>query len=290
VVRVYVPIEAVVVIEFTAPNLREDTILLLEINHKMNMKNICILFTMMILSLVPGKAMSQEKEDMSFELNSLSGESVRVNLELDDVNEKIILKLNSKEMLCLDNYRGLDDEMKVLNNKFIMIHYKVRGGSDIKVRKTTLVCVADGKLHKALDIVSTMSHNIGDLKANGDESLKQSDECGLYTLKLVSLQHQGRGFLLTAVEHEMESSKADKQNNFEREDSVKMFFDDVNKVFYTKMITLNGRYMVEGESDSLRNFKNLLVPFISLNNEESVYIDKDWYYMEPGNRLAKVTD
>jgi hypothetical protein len=167
-VRVYVPIEAVVVIEFTAPNLREDTILLLEINHKMNMKNICILFTMMILSLVPGKAMSQEKEDMSFELNSLSGESVRVNLELDDVNEKIILKLNSKEMLCLDNYRGLDDEMKVLNNKFIMIHYKVRGGSDIKVRKTTLVCVADGKLHKALDIVSTMSHNIGDLKANGD--------------------------------------------------------------------------------------------------------------------------
>lgn len=253
------------------------------------MKNIYILIITAVLSFVSNHAMSQEKEDMVLELNSLSGKSVRVNFEPDDVNDKITLKLDSKEMLCINGFRELEEDIKVLNNKFIMIHYKIRGGSGVKVRKTTLVCVADGKLHKALDVVTTVSHNIGDLNDSWKESVKQSDNCGLYVLKLIGLQNQGKEFLLTAVEHEMEYSKADKQDNFEREDSVKLFFDDVNKVFYTKMMTLNGRYMVEGELGSLRKFRNQVVPFISLKNEEYVYIEKEWYYLEPGNRLTKVS-
>jgi len=253
------------------------------------MKNFNILIFTAILSLFSVKAISQEKEDKNLELSSLSGGSVRVNVELDDVNDKITLRLNSNEMLYLNGYRELEENIRILNDKFIVIHYKIRSGSGVKMRKTSLLCVADGKLYKALDLITAIGYNIDDIKGDLNGSTNQYDESGQYTLKLIGLQNTRKGFILTAVEHEKEISKVDKQDNFEREDSVAFFFDNVNKVFYSKMITLNGRYMIEGESGTLRSFKAQSVPFIGLKDEECIYIDKEWYTIEPGNRLTKIS-
>ena len=115
---------------------------------------------------------------------------------MDDVNDKITLKLNSKEMLCLNDYRGLEEDMKILGNKFIIIQYKTRGGSGVKMIRTALVCISNGKLCKALDVLSTESYEFKDTYDKATDSLKLYDESGLCTLRFVDLQNDGQGFLL----------------------------------------------------------------------------------------------
>ncbi len=255
----------------------------------MIVKNIYILIITAVLSFVSNHAMSQENEDMNLELNSLSNESVRVNVELDDVNDRITLKLNSKEMLCLNDYRGLEEDMKILGNKFIVIQYRTRGGSGVKVRKTALICISNGKFCKALDVLSTESYEFKDTYDKATDSLKLYNESGLCTLRLVDLQNEGQGFMLHAIQYEKVKSKFNKRDNYEKTDTIKFCFDENNKVFYTTYLRLEGNYKIEGEMNSQRFFKGQKYPSIDLKNNQYIFIDNVWYNKMRDNHLAEIS-
>lgn len=253
------------------------------------MRNIFILIFIITSTLISTDATSQTIEKMSLRLNSLSNESVKVNVELDNVNDRITFKLNSKEKLCINGYRDLIENIKNLDKKFIAVHYIIRGGTGIKMRMTALVCISKGKLYKALDVLSTESYVFKKTYDKATDSLGLYDESGLYTLEF-NLRNNKQNFQLSAIQYEKVKSKYDKNENYEKTDTIKFYFDEKNKVFYTKYISLKGNYKIESEGvkNEQRVFKGEKYPLINLRYEY-IFIDKVWYYKMPGNLLEEIS-
>ena len=230
---------------------------------------------------------SQVIEKKKLTLTSLLNESVKVNIELDNVNDRITFVLNTKEILCINGYRDLVENIKVLNKKFVSIHYKIRGGSGVKMRRTALVCISKGRLYKALDVLSMESYAFKETYDKVTDSLGLYDESGIYTLKFDNLRNDKQSIQLSAIQYDKVKSKHDKNKNYEKTDTIKFYFDEKNKVFYTKYISMKGNYKIEieGAKSEQRIFKGEKYPFIKLRNDEYIFIDNVWYNRERGNHL-----
>lgn len=87
-------------------------------------------FIVILLSLCFVRVLSQSLEKESVvTLNTLEGNIVKVTIGLDNVNDKIILKLNSSEPLCISGYRDLVEDIQIINETFIFLHYRIPRGS-----------------------------------------------------------------------------------------------------------------------------------------------------------------
>jgi len=252
------------------------------------MRNIFILIFTTALTFISTNAISQTIEKLSFTLSSLSNESAKVNVELDNVNERITFTSNSKEKLCINGYRDLVENIKILDDKFIAVHYIVRGGTGVKIRMTALVCISKGKLYKALDVLSTESYVFKDTYNKAADSLELYDESSIYTLKF-NLRNGKQNFQLSAIQHEKVKSKHNKKNNYEKKDTLKFYFDEKNKVFYTKSVSLKGNYKIESAKNKQRVFKGEKYPLTNLRDNEYIFIDKVWYNKVHDNNLIEIS-
>ena len=254
------------------------------------MRNLFILIFTTVSTLICTDAASQVIEKKSLTLNSLSNESAKVNVELDNVNDRITFKLSPKEILCINGYRDLIENIKILNKKFMSIHYRIRGGSDVRLEKTALVCISKGKLYKALNVLSMESYEILGTNDKLPDSLEVY-ESGMYKLIFNNLRYDNQNFQLSAIQFEKVKSKYDKSKNFEKKDMIKFYFDEKNKVFYTKYVSMKGDYKIEvdGGKNEQKKFNGEKYPFIKLRNEEYIFIDYFWYFVERGNRLSEIS-
>lgn len=231
---------------------------------------------------------SQTTEKQVLTLNSLSNETKKVNVEFDNVNDRITFQLNSKEKLCINGYRGLVENIKILSQKFIIVHYNIRGGSGVKMQKTTLLCISNGELYNALDILSMESYEFKETYDRMTDSLGLFNEHGMYSLKIMKLENTNQTFRLSTIQYQTVMSKHDKKDNYKKIDTIKFFFDEKNNSFYMKYLSLIGNYKIECSKNVQRTFYGEKYPSVKLRDDEYVNIDKVWYNKMHGNRLVEI--
>ncbi|HET9058269.1 MAG TPA: hypothetical protein VFN30_15600 [Chitinophagaceae bacterium] len=252
-----------------------------------NRKKVFISLLMFLLGFLNSNIIAQSIEKKSIIFNSLEEEPVRVNIELDYVGDKIKIIFNPSQTICIDGFRGLAEDIKIISKKFVTLTYKMRAGSGVKVRRTVLICVSKGYLYRTLDIGSLDSYEFKNTYDKETDSRNLYDESGIYKISFINPKNtKNNEYLLEATQYEKIKSKHDPSKNHETLDTLRFNFDNKNKVFYTEYRSLKGNYIFAGKQ---RVFMGEKYPIIKLINDEYLFIDKIWYSKVRENNFAEVS-
>jgi len=227
-------------------------------------------------------------------LNSLEGDQVNINLKFDNVSQKITVSLPPSENLCISDYVADNrvEKIEVKNGKFLFLSFCIRGGSGVGLGATICICVSKGHLYKALDIIS-----------RDDESFtvpndNVADSQGLYygnttsRISVINLKEDmDKGYKLIATEYYKAFYKHTPAANSESLDTLKLNFDSGNKVFYTKDTSLNGTYSIINDPNVFppkteqRDFNDEEYPCVENNEGSYMFVDGEWYMLNPKKKL-----
>jgi len=236
-------------------------------------------------------AYSQLVENENYKLLSFENEECFVTVEKNIVKEYIKVKLNKNEELCICNFKGLEHQVKVLNQKFLELRIKTRGGSGIAMRRYILICISENRLVKAIDVISMISYEFKETYVTSVDSLNQYDESSTYKLTFTITQN-GNDFKLIAIELEKVRSKKSPSKNHDTTDLLQFNFDMKMNVFYNQLEGLNGVFTIDSDDGNptiSKMFGGEKYPTIKLKNEKYFYINRAWYVNDGKNHLTKIS-
>jgi hypothetical protein len=196
-------------------------------------------------------SISQSVYDTVINFHSLEDKDVFVKYGYDPNKDRLILELNPTEKMCIQGARGAN--AKIFLNKFVELESPMPGGSGESVHRLFIICVADGKLYKSIDVVAFVKDYT-------------SGECS-FEVKFSDLIKKSKSFELIV-------------NVVNKE--TKLQFDFENKIFYNDFVNLNGPYIVEGMGQM--NFQNEKFPAVTVDPAEMyLFIKHKWYAKAPYN-------
>jgi hypothetical protein len=239
-----------------------------------------LLVLLIINSLLYCHSNSQDKDEETIRLHSLENKNVRVKIKYDNVNDKIILELNPNEKAIVKGYRGLTQEVKILNQKFIEFQFDMRGGTGFHVSRYILFCVSENRLIRSIDIVSVITSVFKETYVPSIDSLHLYDESSSYLLYFSDLTERNNSYQLIVKDSVKIKSKFDPSQNYEYQDTTQLHFDMINKVFYNKYETLNGSYLIWSDENLNEqvNFNNEKLPSICIGQDPVyVYFRNKWF-------------
>jgi len=231
-------------------------------------------------------------EAENYKLISFDNKECSVSLELDLVKEYIKVILDDNEVLYINGFMGLEQKVNILNNKFLELRIKTRGGSGIAMRRFILICISDNKLVKAIDIISMISSEFKESYVPCIDSLKQYDEKSIYSLTF-TIKQKGNGFKLIAVESEKVQSKMDPSKNHDTKDLLQFNFDMNMKIFYNHIEGLSGVFTIDSDDGNPtfnHQFREGEYPTIKLKKGKYYYIDHVWYINDSKDHLTKFSN
>jgi hypothetical protein len=216
-------------------------------------------------------------------IRTFENQIIKANLSLDYINDKLIVTANQFKSFCLYGFKDLDS-LNVLDDKFIFIKYRVRGGSGVKLRKTLILCASKGAFRISMHVLSLNEYTFDATYDPVEDSLQPPYERGIYEVNILKLEKESSRYFLSVKEYEKKISKKDTAGNHEILDTLRLGFDAKSKVFYSEYKTLKGPYSLDGKS---KVFKGEQYPVIKLLSNEYYFINNYWYDRVRGNCLVE---
>jgi hypothetical protein len=204
-----------------------------------------------------------KKDTKTFNVLSLDGKNESVKIIPDYVN-KVLEITCSKDALTINNFWGVPPVIHLLGKNLIQIDYEVRGGSNLGLGYTLILCVRQNRLFKAFHILRHANWDNGDLKMNYYINLKLSGT-------------NKSNYELNVSVHDDVNSKPDPERNYNFNEQVNLNFDIRQNVFYSIKGNVFNRFVY---TDAKRKTKQKLdgfVPVIMLGKETYYFIGKAWY-------------
>jgi hypothetical protein len=223
---------------------------------------------------------SQKSDEETINLKSLENKHVRVKIKFDDVNDKINLELNPHEKMLITGFRGLTQDLKVLDQKFIEFRFEMRGGTGVAVGRYVLICVSNGKLCRSIDQISLFSSVFKETYVPSIDSLHLYDESSIYQVDFTGLKETNNSYEMVVTGSIKIHSKIEPNQNYENQDTTQLHFDKDNKVFYNKFENLDGQYLLWSDEflNEQVNFHNEKFPSICINDGAIyVFFRHKWY-------------
>lgn len=118
------------------------------------------------------------------------------------------------------NYWGVPPEIHVLNKNFIEISYAVRGGSNLGLGNTLILCVRGGKLYEAMHVLRYVKGETGNLKND-------------YHIKLALSGNSKNNYKLRVSIHDDVYSKPNPEINYVYNNQTVLNFDTKQNAFYS---------------------------------------------------------
>lgn len=218
---------------------------------------IFILFDFIVLNQV---LYSQLREDKFLSLHSLEDKEVSLKIKFDYRYDRISLELDSDKKICIEGFRYLSQEIKILNNKFVELQIGMRGGSGESVHRYVLICTSKNRLYKSIDLISLVE-NLIDSSTN-------------YKEDVIGIIEKNNSYEMTMIG---EST---------------LHFDFNNKVFFNGYKKLKGSYFINSERDLSSekiNFNNEKFPSLSTQCGVYIFIRNQWYVQGEENQLMELS-
>jgi hypothetical protein len=240
------------------------------------------LFSFLIFILLIGSASAQDalknaeandtkRDTKTFKIVSVDGKNRKVTIIPDYLHH--VLKIGClTDTINIDNFWGVPPEVHLLNKSFIEIKYEVRGGSNLGLGNTLILCVNDNVLIETMHILRYTSWGSGDLKTD-------------YHIKLTLNENGKNDYMLNADIYDKVYSKNNSEENYVYNNRSVLNFDKKQHVFYSikKNIYNNAITTAAGKKKKQKYRGNF--PVIILGKESYYFISGRWYQTEDSNEL-----
>jgi hypothetical protein len=229
----------------------------------------------LVLCFVSSSLLGQEIGKQYF----LTGvdDSLRYCISVAEDLEKDVATFSVNENVAtIFGVRGIED-IAIHSGKFLEVRFVVRGGSNVGVRVTVLLCVSKGEIHRALDILSDVTSRVTQVYDKVADSLQLFDEKEDYHVT-ISVKQKGNHYKAILSESKKVESKYDPSQNEAFEKTYELNFDLGGYFFYNSIKRLNKRYEVYSVKDNktVEKYITAEVPCIELHQGYYALIDNQW--------------
>jgi hypothetical protein len=204
-------------------------------------------------------------------------EIVHVLINDNTPNEQIIIETDSTNRLCIDG--AYLREIRVLNNDhFLELIFRIRV-SNVAVENYALICIANGKLIKAMEINYS---SIGD-----------GLDWHCFDTSNIAMKSNPPNYSLVQIRYSKWSGYGPKLDH-ETMDTVEFRFDPENGVFYNRIDSINGEYSLcnsLGREITKKRFNEEKVHVLNNGYGNNLYyINNFWYYFDDEKRTLTPSD
>jgi len=200
---------------------------------------------------------------------SIDGKSRQVKIIPDYANH-VLKMICLKDIITIDDFWGVPPEITLLNKSFVEIKYAIRGGSNLGLGNTLILCVNNSHLFEAMHVLKYVNSESGDEKQR-------------YNINLIVTGSSAGNYKLNVhVRDDLNSKRYPEINYIYNNESV-LAFDAKQNVFYSVKENLYNHFITTKNKTKQKVAGNF--PMIILGKETYYFINGRWYNAEPGAQL-----
>ncbi|MDB5149221.1 MAG: hypothetical protein JWQ57_3241 [Mucilaginibacter sp.] len=166
-----------------------------------------------------------------------------------------------KDIITINDFWGVPPEIRLLNKSFIEIKYAVRGGSNLGLGNTLILCVNNERLYEAMHVLGYVNSEAGDEKAH-------------YNIKLNLTGNSVSNYRLNAHVHDDVNSKRYPETNYDYNNENVLAFDTRKNAFYSVRENLYD-YFITAKNKTKHKVAGTF-PMIILGKETYYFINGRW--------------
>lgn len=225
--------------------------------------------------LMAARIKNTKRDTKVFDIITLDSKAAKVKIIPDYVHG--ILKIGYlKDTIKAHDFWMLSPEsFYFLNKNFIGINYEVRGGTNLGLGNTLVVCVSSGKLYEAMHVLKY---------AHWEEDILKND----YNIKPILEGNNKNNYKLNVRIHDDVDSKNHPKWNYAYNNQTVLAFDTNENAFYSiKANTYRYSIITKTEKPPKKTVdSNALV--IILGKETYYFVKNKWYQLGDMNKLNEM--
>lgn len=180
-----------------------------------------------------------------------------------------------KDTISIADFWGVPPEIQLLNKRFIEIRYEVRGGSNLGLGNTLILCVKGSKLLEAMHVLRYTNWETGGEKKD-------------YHIKLNLNSDKKSKYSLTVSIHDYSYSKRNPETNYTYNNKTTLSFDTKNSVFYNIKENIYNHVTTTKAAKPIKQKVNGNFPVVILGKETYYFINNRWYQAGDNNELNEI--
>lgn len=211
----------------------------------------------------------------TYRLRSFDGAAVSVRVYEQTTPRALVIACATDTVKVYDYWAHQQDEARIWNQQFLHLPYAVRGGSNVGIGNTLVLCVAQGKLCQALKAETFREYDLRNLA----HIPGNPDEYELYWVRMRLLGTTPLTYQLQLTVHDERQSVRTPASNRRSTTQAVLKFDANRHLFYTAyqrvplifpVVDLKaGRVVTRKVTEPL--------PVIALNSRAQYFIQDEWY-------------
>jgi len=244
----------------------------LKLNHEQMSKRFLFAFSLILFispsalfaqdELLENRIVQTKKDTRTFNILSLEGTTVKVKV-LPDYARNTLCVIYLRDTLKVFDYWDVFPETSYLSKKFLKINYEVRGGSNLGLGNSLIICVGNNKLHESLHVLRYTNWESGEL-------IKRYDvKFALVTRK--------KNYVITASVRDNSMSSNNPETNYHYTNRSTLHFDKKLNVFYSIKHDLYDTVNVSYYNTSYRRHIEGNFPEILLEDNKYIFIGDQWF-------------
>ncbi len=215
-----------------------------------------------------------KRDTKEFNLLSLDNRNEKVKIIPEYVNHVLSIK-SSKDGISITGFWDVTPEASLLNKNFIEIKYEVRGGSNLGLGNTLIICVSNGKLFEAMHALRYTRWESGDYKTD-------------YHIKTLLNGNNKNDYKLIVNVHDDVYSKNNPEQNYTHDDRTQLSFDAQRNVFYSVKKDVENQVIKPNRDEPVKQKARGNFPVLILGKESYYFINNRWYQQKYSNEMDEV--
>jgi len=212
-----------------------------------------------------------KRDTKECKIQSLEGKGQTIHIMPDYYNN--VLKISCLKDTIVVN--AAPTEIHIIDRKFAMISYDVRGGSNLGLGNLLLLCVSQNKLFEAMHVLKYVNSETGDEKET-------------YNLKAVLFSTHKKAYQLNVDIADKAWWRYHPEMDYKYYNRSVLNFDVKRKVFYSLKEDIYDGFVVtdapKGKSHKQKLAGNY--PVIILGKEDYYFINGEWCEKDDNNEYA----
>jgi len=212
--------------------------------------------------LLDNRIVQTKKDTKTYAIQSLEGRTVKVKVFPDYVHN-ILCVIYLKDTIKVFDYWDVTPKTSYLSKQFLKINYEVRGGSNLGLGNSMIICVGDNKLNEALHVLQYTDWESGELVKKYDVKF------ALVTRK--------KNYMINASVRDKSISTNSPETNYHYTNSSQLHFDKKLKVFYSIKQNLYDTLKVSYHDTTYKRKIEGNFPEVLLEDNKYIFIGGQWF-------------
>ena len=217
--------------------------------------------------LFENRIVQTKKDTKNYAIQSLDGKTVKVKVLPDYVHD-ILFVIYLTDTIKVFDYWDVTPKTFYLSKQFLKINYEVRGGSNLGLGNSMIICVSNNKLYEALHVLQYSDWESGELVKK-------------YNVKL-TLVTRKKNYMINASVRDKSISTNNPETNYRYTNSSQLHFDKKSKVFYSIKQNLYDTLKVSYHDTTYKRKIEGNFPEVLLEDNKYVFIGGQWFELSNG--------